>query len=96
MTTIKTVCVRCGGIRLTPDDVALELRPGRREGAYRFKCPTCAVPHRKPANPRVVRVLLATGVAFDVVNPDPITEVEITAFAVALEAETDPLRLLTG
>jgi hypothetical protein len=96
MTTIKTTCIRCGGIKLTPDDVALELRPGRREGAYRFKCPTCAAPQRKPANPRVVRVLLATGVTFDVVNPDPITEIEITSFAAALQAESDPMRLLTG
>jgi hypothetical protein len=96
MTTIKTTCIRCGGINLKPDDVALELRPGRREGDYRFRCPTCAEPQRRPANPRVVGVLLATGVIFEVINPDPITEMEIAAFAAALEAESDPLRLLAG
>jgi hypothetical protein len=94
MTTIKTSCIRCGGIHLTPNDVALELRPGRREGDYRFKCPTCAAPQRRPANPRVVGVLLATGVTFEVVDPHPITELEIAAFVVALWAESDPMRLL--
>jgi hypothetical protein len=43
-----------------------------------------------------VSVLLATGVHFEVINPDPITESEIEAFAAALEAEVDPLRLLAG
>jgi hypothetical protein len=42
----------------------------------------------------VVSVLLATGVQFEVINP--ITELEIEAFAVALETEPDPLRLLAG
>ncbi len=96
MTTIKTTCGQCGDIHLTPDDVALELRPGGREGDYRFKCPTCTAQQRRPANSRVVSVLLATGVAYEVVNPDPITEAEILAFSNALESETDPLRLLAG
>jgi hypothetical protein len=43
-----------------------------------------------------VSVLLATGVTFEVLNPDPITEREIEAFAAALEAEPDPFRLLAG
>jgi hypothetical protein len=44
----------------------------------------------------VVSVLLATGVTFEVINPDPITEREIAAFVAALEAESDPFRLLAG
>jgi hypothetical protein len=35
-------------------------------------------------------------VAFQVINPDPITEWEIDAFVAALEAESDPFRLLAG
>ncbi|MDP9145524.1 MAG: hypothetical protein M3N43_12645 [Actinomycetota bacterium] len=96
MTTIKSTCTRCGGIHLTPNDVALELRPGGREGDYRFKCPTCTEPQRRPANARMVIVLLATGVTFEVLNPDSITEREIAAFVTALEAESDPFRLLAG
>jgi hypothetical protein len=96
MTTIKTTCTRCGDIHLTPRDVALELRPGGREGDYCFTCPSCTSEQRRPANSRVVSVLLATGVHFEVVNPDPITEQEIEAFMAALETEPDPLRLLAG
>jgi hypothetical protein len=96
MTTIKTTCGQCGDIHLTPDDVALELRPGGREGDYRFRCPSCTEQQRRPANSRVVSVLLATGVAFEVINDEPITESEITAFVDALESEPDPFRLLAG
>lgn len=96
MTTIKTTCVRCGDIHLTPDDVALELYPGGREGDYRFKCPSCTASQRRPANSRVVSVLLATGVSFQVINPDPISESEIEEFVVSLETEPDPFRLLAG
>jgi hypothetical protein len=96
MTTIKTTCSRCGDIHLTPDDVALELRPGGKEGDYCFKCPTCTAEQRRPANSRVVSVLLATGVHFEVVNADPITDDEIELFVAALESEPDPVRLLAS
>ncbi len=96
MTTIKTTCQRCGDIHLTPNDVSLELRPGGQEGDYHFRCPTCTAHQSRPANSRVVSVLLATGVQFEVSNIDPITETEITLFVAALESEPDPLRLLAG
>lgn len=96
MTTIKTTCSRCGDIHLTPADLALELDPSEESGIYRFHCPTCSTLQRRPANARVVSVLLATGVSYDVINPNPITESEITAFAAALDAEPDPFRLLAG
>jgi hypothetical protein len=76
--------------------VAPELRPGGREGAYCFKCPSCTPEQRRPAKSRGVSVLLAPGVQFEVINPDPITEMEIDAFMAALETEPDPLRLLAG
>ena len=96
MTTIKTTCTRCGDIHLTPRDLALELSPDEDEGTYRFTCPTCAIEQRRPANARVVSVLLATGVTYEVVNINPITEDEIASFAAALAAEPDPFRLLAG
>jgi len=78
------------------DKMRAELRPGGRECDYCFKCPSCTSEQRRHANSRVVSVLLATGVQFEVVNPDPITEEEIVAFMAALETEPDPLRLLAG
>jgi hypothetical protein len=96
MMTIKTTCTRCGAIELTGTELALELLPGSREGHYRFTCPTCSEPQRRPANARVVTVLLATGANVEILQEDPITELEIVAFAAALENESNPFRRLAG
>jgi len=99
MTTIKTTCERCGDVELEPSDLALELDPTQESGVYLFTCPNCIAVQRRPANPRVVNVLLATGVSYEVVAPspidDPITEAEIEAFADRLYTEEDLFRLLT-
>ena len=96
MTTIKTTCSRCGDVELKPADLVLELDPSEEEGTYRFTCPECSSLERRPANPRVVSVLLATGVVYQIIRTDPITEDEIGAFVSALDSETDPFRLLTN
>jgi hypothetical protein len=96
LTTIKTTCEQCGDIHLTPRDIHLLLQPGGREGVYVFTCPACGLNQNRSANSRVVSVLLATGVSFEVRNPNPITEDEITKFIVALENEPDPIRLLSS
>jgi len=99
MTTIKTTCEQCGDIELEPGDLALELDPTQESGVYLFTCPSCIGIQRRPANPRVVNVLLATGVSYEVVTPtpieNPITEAEIDAFAHRLDSEEDLFRLLT-
>lgn len=88
MTTIKTTCRLCGDIEITPDDVRLELEPGGREGEYLFTCPQCLQEHRKPANQRVVGVLLATGVAFEIIDPK-LTDAEVEEFTVYLDSVSD-------
>ncbi|MGZ5382796.1 MAG: hypothetical protein ACXW15_09455 [Acidimicrobiia bacterium] len=99
MTTIKTTCERCGDVELEPSDLALELDPTQDSGVYLFTCPNCIAVQRRPANPRVVNVLLATGVSYEVVThvpiEDPITEAEIDAFVSRLYSEEDLFRLLT-
>lgn len=87
MTTIKTTCQYCGDIELHPADLALELDPAQSDGTYRFECPFCIRVQRRPANSRVVSILLATGVAYEVRGLAPITEEEIVAFARALEGD---------
>lgn len=88
MTTIRTTCERCGDVELTTDDIALELAPSGTTGNYRFQCPFCASVQRRPANNRVVSILLATGVEYEIIDPSaPITEEEIAAFASALDSE---------
>lgn len=81
MTTIRTSCQRCGDVELTPDDLRLELVPATGEGSYIFNCPFCGSMQRRPASHRVVSILLATGVPYDVAEDTaPITEDEIAAF----------------
>jgi hypothetical protein len=96
MTTIKTTCALCGAIDLAPENVALELPKGGRQGDYRFSCPVCTRLQRRPASARMVSVLLATGVTVDIVNPEPISESEIEAFVTTLLSEADLFRLIDG
>jgi predicted RNA-binding Zn-ribbon protein involved in translation (DUF1610 family) len=88
MTTIRTTCTTCGDVELTIADVGLELAAGANEGRYRFDCPFCGTTQRRPASHRVVSVLLATGVGYDiVVTASAITEAEIEAFARDLDGQ---------
>jgi hypothetical protein len=75
-------------VELTTSDIGLELSTGGATGSYRFECPFCGVVQRRPANQRVVSILLATGVAYEIVSTSgPITEDEISAFALALDQD---------
>lgn len=98
MTTIKTTCEHCGDIELHPDDLALELDPTGDQGSYLFVCPDCGELQRRPANTRVINVLLATGVSYDVVVPEPgpITDEEIATFVDALDKEEEFWRMLAS
>lgn len=88
MTTIRTTCERCGDIELTTADIGLELAAGDATGNYRFACPTCGGVQRKPASHRVVSILLATGVEYEILPAiGEITEAEIAAFASALDED---------
>jgi hypothetical protein len=85
MTTIRTSCPICGDVELAPSDLSLRLTPDDGVGVYLFECPHCEQVQHRPANHRVVSILLATGVAYEVVDePGPITEREIQAFCAAL------------
>lgn len=87
MTMIRTTCAVCGEVELIPGELKLELTALNGTGAYVFFCPTCGDPQRRPANHRVVSILLATGVAYSVVDAaNPITESEISRFAAALDS----------
>ena len=86
MTTIRTTCKRCGDVELTTADIGLELAADDSTGNYRFACPTCGSVQRKPASHRVVSILLATGVDYEIVPTlGSITEGEIAEFARALD-----------
>jgi len=88
MTTIRTTCKRCGDVELTTADIGLELVAEGSTGNYRFECPFCGVMQRRPANDRVVSILLATGVNYEIISATgPITEEEIEHFSRALDED---------
>jgi len=85
MTTIRTSCPLCGDVELAPGDLALRLTPCRGTGSYQFRCPHCEQLQERPANHRVVSILLATGVAYEVIDDaTPISEQEIDEFMAGL------------
>jgi hypothetical protein len=87
MTTIRTTCAICGEVELLPAELTLELTALSGSGEYAFECPMCGDSQRRPASHRVVSILLATGVAYEVVDdPDRITEGEIARFVAALDS----------
>lgn len=88
MTTIRTTCETCGDVELTTSDISLELVGSGDEGTYRFTCPNCGTVQHRPASARVVSILLATGVSYEItIGATPITESEITAFVSMLDTD---------
>lgn len=62
MTTIKATCPHCGEVSLTADDVLLRIGSIAAQNSYGFDCPDCGDFVEKPADERIVRLLLSGGV----------------------------------
>jgi len=63
MVIIKTTCPTCGEVDLTADRVELRIAIGGSGSSYAFDCPRCCERIRKPADSRVVQLLISGGVA---------------------------------
>ena len=64
--TIRATCPTCGDVELTTKDVRVLLCSTNNEGSYAFRCPACRLAVSKPAEPRVVDVLVSSGVRLSV------------------------------
>jgi hypothetical protein len=62
MTTIKATCPDCGEVDLTADDILLRVGARASVNTYGFSCPKCHEFVEKPADERVIRLLLSGGV----------------------------------
>jgi hypothetical protein len=62
MTTIRTTCPKCGAVEMGVEGVLLSLRDDAANGCYRFLCPGCLDTVEKPADHRIVALLLSVGV----------------------------------
>lgn len=62
MAIIKAACDRCGQIELAPEDIELRLCRHAPAASFAFKCPHCGEVVQKPADDRVIQILIAGGV----------------------------------
>lgn len=62
MATIRATCADCGDVEITSDDVVVRVCVDNGHGAYTFRCPGCAMAVAKSAEPRIVELLIASGV----------------------------------
>ena len=62
MTTIRASCPTCGDVELTVKDVTVRVCSNDDSGAYSFRCPDCRMAVVKPAEARIVDLLVQSGV----------------------------------
>jgi hypothetical protein len=62
MPTIRATCTDCGDVELTTADVRVRVCTTDNSGSYLFRCPTCHMSVVKPAEPRIIDLLVASGV----------------------------------
>jgi hypothetical protein len=64
-TVIKASCHECGDVELGVTDLRVRVCAGADQGSYVFRCPTCQMSVAKPAEPRIVDLLVASGVRLE-------------------------------
>jgi hypothetical protein len=81
VTTIRATCPQCGEVDITPEAILLSLRHPAGLGSYRFSCPGCYDTVEKPADRKVMALLLSAGVELE----DAPAEAPVEDAAVVLE-----------
>jgi hypothetical protein len=61
-TVIKASCHECGDVELAVRDLEVRICTQDEQGTYVFRCPSCQMSVVKPAERRVVDMLVASGV----------------------------------
>jgi hypothetical protein len=62
MATIRASCPDCGDVELTTRDVTVRICTFDDKGGYSFRCPRCRLAVAKDAAPRIVDLLVSSGV----------------------------------
>lgn len=62
MATIRASCATCGDVEVASGDVSVRVCRDDASGSYTFRCPSCAQVVAKPAEPRIVELLVVSGV----------------------------------
>ncbi|MBW3546709.1 MAG: hypothetical protein KY452_01030 [Actinobacteria bacterium] len=61
MAKVRASCPDCGNVELSTDDVQVRVCVDDGAGTYAFRCPACRVAAAKPADARVVHLLVSWG-----------------------------------
>ncbi len=62
MAIIRASCPECGDVELTSRDVTVRVNSTTNEGSYAFQCPECQLAVSKAAEPRIIDLLVSSGV----------------------------------
>jgi hypothetical protein len=62
MAIIRASCPDCGDVELTSRDVTVRVNSTTNEGSYAFQCPECQLAVSKSAEPRIIDLLVSSGV----------------------------------
>jgi hypothetical protein len=66
MATIRASCPDCGDVELTTADMTVRVCSEDQRGTYAFRCPACTMAVTKSAEPRIVDLLVSSGVELQV------------------------------
>jgi rRNA maturation protein Nop10 len=101
---IRATCPDCGDVVLPREDMRVRICAEDRAGSYTFRCPSCRMAVAKPAEDRIVQLLVAGGVKLDIwhipaelfeaVSGPPITYDDILDFHIELQSEDWMQRIL--
>lgn len=96
-TVIKASCHDCGDVELAVHDLEVRVCTQDEQGTYVFRCPTCQMSVVKPAEQRIVDMLVASGVSlvewrlpaelYELHDGPPITHDDLIDFHHLLQAD---------
>lgn len=96
--TVRASCPACGDVEMAGTAISAMLCISTAEGSYAFQCPSCADPVVKPADQRVLELLVASGIsltewdlpeeATEVHRGDPFTLDDVLSFHELLEGDS--------
>lgn len=94
---IRATCPDCGDVVLPREAMQVRVCAEDRSGSYCFRCPNCSVNVAKPAEDRIVQLLVAGGVElkiwhvpaelFEAVSGPAINHDDLLDFHLELQAE---------
>jgi uncharacterized Zn finger protein len=90
MATIRASCPDCGDVELTTREVSVRVCASDQRGAYIFRCPSCRMAVTKGAEPRIVDLLVSSGVDLEVFEQrvgEPLNHDDLLEFHELMEGD---------